>query len=87
MPAGGYLVVSHITSDGTDAGVVRTIKKVYDNASAPAVFRSRSEIRSFFTGFDLVKPGLVEVSEWRGNSRPPAKPPALRFLAGVGRKG
>jgi hypothetical protein len=86
MPAGGYLVVSHITSDGTDPAVMAAIRDAYSKASAPAVFRSRSEIRQFFAGFDLVSPGLVEVSEWRGNNRPPTILPALRFLGGVGRK-
>jgi hypothetical protein len=86
MPAGSYLVVSHITSDGTDPEVMTTIKEAYSKATAPAVFRSREEIREFFTGFYLVRPGLVEVSEWRSNNRKPANPPALRFLGGVGRK-
>ena len=86
MPAGGYLVVSHITSDGTDPAVMGTIRAAYSNASAPAVFRSRAEIRQFFSGFCLVRPGLVEVSEWRSNNRKRENPPALRLLGGVGRR-
>ena len=86
MPAGGYLVVSHITSDGIDPTVISTIRAAYSNASAPAVFRSRDEINQFFTGFRLVRPGLVEVAEWRSNNRKQENPPALRFLGGVGRR-
>lgn len=86
MPAGSYLVVSHITSDGTDHAVMAAIRDAYSSASAPAVFRSRKDIRQLFAGFRLVSPGLVEVSAWRGNNRKPADLPALRFLGGVGRK-
>src|SRR5216683_733661 len=86
IPPGSYLAISHITSDGTAPKVIRAIEDAYNQASAPAVFRSREEIRSFFAGFDLVRPGLVEVSDWRGNNRAPENLPALRFLGGVGRK-
>jgi O-methyltransferase involved in polyketide biosynthesis len=86
IPPGSYLAISHITSDGTDPGVISTIQEAYAKASAPAVFRTRDEIAGFFTGFELVRPGLVEVSDWRGNHKPPASPPALRFLGGVARK-
>jgi len=86
MSAGGYLVVSHITSDQTGSHVMAAIKEAYAKASAPAVFRSSTEIQQFFNGFRLVKPGLVEVSDWRSRSRKPADPPTLRVLGGVGRK-
>ena len=83
---GSYLALSHITSDGTDQHVVSTIQEAYRQASAPAVFRSGADIGRFFNGFKLLKPGIVEVAEWRGNNRKPESPPALRFLGGVGRK-
>jgi S-adenosyl methyltransferase len=83
---GSYVAASHITSDGTDPHVVSTIQDVYRQASAPAVFRSRAGIERLFDGFRLVKPGIVEVSEWRRNKPKPNDPPTLRFLGGVGRK-
>ena len=86
MSAGGYLAMSHITSDGTDPAVITAIRDAYASASAPAVFRTREQIREFFTGFDLVRPGLTEISRWRGNNRTAAELPALRFLGGVGVK-
>jgi hypothetical protein len=86
MPAGGYLAISHITSDGTDPDVIAAIRDAYANASAPAVFRTGQQIREFFTGFELVRPGLTEVDRWRGNNRERANPAALNFLGGVGRK-
>jgi S-adenosyl methyltransferase len=86
MPAGSYLVLSHITSEATTPAAMSTIEDAYRQASAPAVFRARSDIESFFTGLNLIKPGLVHVSDWRRYGRKPANPPALDFLGGVGRK-
>lgn len=86
VPAGSHLVISHITSDGTGPHVVATIEEAYRNASAAAVFRTRDQIADLFSGFDLVPPGLTEVSEWRRSGRPAASPPALRFLGGAGIK-
>ena len=81
MASGSMLAVSHITSDGTPPEVQATIQDVYAEASAPAVFRTRQQIESFFGGLDLVEPGLVEVGAWR--SLRPSPPAPLRFLGGV----
>jgi hypothetical protein len=83
---GSYAAMSHITSDGTDPHVVSTIQDVYRQASAPAVFRSRAAIERLLDGFRLMKPGIVEISEWHRNKPTPNDPPTLRFLGGVGRK-
>jgi hypothetical protein len=83
MASGSMLAVSHITADGTPPDVQATIRDVYAEASAPAVFRTRSEIEAFFGGLDLVEPGLVEVGAWR--SLRPSPPAPLRFLGGVAR--
>jgi len=40
------------------------ITRIYDQASAPLVMRSRDEIMSFFTGCAMVPPGLVYVAQW-----------------------
>jgi S-adenosyl methyltransferase len=83
MASGSMLAVSHITSDGTPPRVQATIQDVYAEASAPAVFRTRQQIESFFGGLGLVEPGLVEVGAWR--SLRPSPPAPLRFLGGVAR--
>jgi len=83
MAPGSFLAVSHITSDGTAPDVMATIRDAYRTASAPAVFRSRAEIESFFTGLQVIHPGIVEVSAWRTRT---SQPLALRILGGVGMK-
>jgi anti-sigma regulatory factor (Ser/Thr protein kinase) len=46
MANGSMLAVSHITADGTPPVIQTTIRDVYAEASAPAVFRTRREIES-----------------------------------------
>ena len=82
---GSYLVVSHITSDGTEPAAMNTIQDAYKEASAPAVFRTAGDIARFFDGFELTEPGLAGVAEWH-NPDPEPAPAAVRFLGAVGRK-
>ena len=81
MASGSMLAVSHITSEGTPPDVQETIRDVYAEATAPAVFRTPQEIEAFFGRLDLVEPGLVEVGAWRSLHPSPLAP--LRFLGGV----
>lgn len=86
MAPGSYLVLSHISSDGSDPAAVAAIREAYAGAAAPAVFRTARQIGEFFDGFRLEAPGIVDVSEWRSPDSGPAPARAVRFLAGVGRK-
>lgn len=86
ISAGSYVAVSHMTSEETSRRVISTIQGAYSEASAPAVFRRRGEIQDLFAGLEVVKPGLVEVSDWRSSHRSSNRPQAIRLLAGVGRK-
>jgi hypothetical protein len=85
VPPGSYLVISHITSDGSDPAAMRAIRDAYAHATAPAVFRSTADIRRFFGDFDLLQPGLAEVAAWRSGRTP--EPAPIRFVGGAGRKG
>jgi hypothetical protein len=84
MAPGSYLALSHAATDGADDRVLSEIASVYKTSTAPAVPRASADIREFFTGFDLVEPGLVDVSQWRSDMA--ARPTKIRFVAGVGRK-
>jgi hypothetical protein len=86
MAPGSFLAVSHISSDGTSPTVMTAIRQAYQTASAPAVFRNREEIARFFTGLDLVEPGLMDITTWRASESELRPPTALAVLCGVGRK-
>ncbi len=84
MAPGSYLVISHVVTDDANKDVLSAIADVYQDTTAPAVPRTAEDIAEFFTGLDLVEPGLMDVSQWRSDIR--AKATKIRFLAGVGRK-
>lgn len=88
MAPGSYLVISHGASEERP-GTARNVVNAYQKATARAVLRTRAEILPFFTGFELVEPGLVYAAQWRPEVRAPAEGPAdpgtAMTLTGVGR--
>ncbi len=89
MAPGSHLVLSHVCDDGVDRSRMRQGASLYDRASAPFTSRSASDIAAFFEGFELLDPGLVEVSRWRLSLTPVGDASAAsgkaRMLGGVGR--
>lgn len=67
LPAGSFLVISHLTDDGVpehSRNQLATLKKLYDTQSSPLILRSSAEVRALFGDFDLVAPGLAWTPEW-----------------------
>jgi len=65
LPVGSFVAISHGVSDGNDSAAVQKIKEIYSTATSPAVFRTRAQVGALFDGFELVEPGLVDVTAWR----------------------
>lgn len=86
IASGSYVVISHITSNGTPPRTVNSIRDAYKTATGPAVFRTKAEIGKFFCGFGLIDPGLAEVSRLRRNGDGPDRPSMLKIAGGIGRK-
>jgi hypothetical protein len=64
MPAGSYLAISHPAIDIHHAQA--NAQRVYnERVSTPQTLRTREEVARFFTGLELVEPGLVQVHQWR----------------------
>ncbi|MFI9812465.1 SAM-dependent methyltransferase [Saccharothrix variisporea] len=88
VPPGSALVVSHATRDGqTDRADEH--KDLYRRRTAtPMTMRSRAQVAEFFTGYDLVEPGVVHLPLWRPVSADDVDERPERFagLAAVGRK-
>jgi hypothetical protein len=81
LPAGSYLVISHGIGE-TRPRAADAAEAVYNTASAQLTLRSYADLESFFKGFELVEPGLVDVTEWHPDR---AAAPAT-IAAGVGLK-
>ncbi len=85
VPAGGYLAVSHLTSDLYPEQMAELVRGFNEQAAAKVILRDRAEISRFFDGLELVDPGIAKISEWRPRSDLEAAAPAILW-AGVARK-
>ena len=85
VPPGSYLALSHPASD-IDAEAMAKMANVLNQMMAEKVtFRNRDAVAGFFSGLELVEPGLVQASKWRPSSEMEAASPAALW-AGVARK-
>jgi hypothetical protein len=64
VPSGSCLVIGHGSADSRpeDGGRLMEISR---RTPTPLTLRPRAAVESFFTGFDLLDPGLVWVPQWR----------------------
>ncbi|WP_306207207.1 SAM-dependent methyltransferase [Actinoplanes sp. RD1] len=81
LPPGSHVVISHATADWLPPAAVAEISSGRHGAGR---LRSRAEVTRFFTGLDLLDPGVVPLADWHGE---PAHPPAaeVSMYAGVAR--
>jgi hypothetical protein len=66
LPSGSYLVLSHLPSDVLPEGVAEMEQRL--NALSPIesiTARSHDQVAQFFSGLDIVPPGLVQAHQWR----------------------
>jgi hypothetical protein len=90
LPSGSYLVVTQLTKDIRPEAMARLEQSAPPDARYAFVMRSHAEVSRFFTGLELVDPGVVTVDAWHPDE--PADEPAradadpIPFYCGVGRK-
>lgn len=84
LPPGSYLVHSDTTGD-IDTERVATATARLNARLGPAQLhrRTREQVAAYFTGLDMVEPGLVPLPEWRALANPAHMIPCY---AGIGRK-
>lgn len=63
LPSGSFLMLSHVTGDFDSAGWAKAVE-IYRKSGIPAQVRSRDEFARFFTGLDLIDPGVQVVTNW-----------------------
>jgi hypothetical protein len=73
LPPGSYLVASHATSDYLPP---RLVADIAAGRHGQGRLRTEAEFARFFTGLDLVPPGIVPVPEWRAEHEPQPRPSA-----------
>ena len=81
MAPGSYLVISHATYDFNIK--VLNNSRVYNDATAPFIPRSRAQIAALLGGFDLMDPGLVDVAHWHPDGTRPVPAMHLNIYGAV----
>jgi hypothetical protein len=78
LPAGSYLALSHGTSDFLSAEMKAKVIAINarNRVRDPGTPRDRAAIARFFTGMELIPPGITAVCDWRNDTPPDQRPPA-----------
>jgi hypothetical protein len=84
MPSGSYLAVTHPTPDFNPEETAQAVAAA-EAAGITLVPRGQAEIARFFSGLDVVDPGVTPVLSWRPDE-PPDDPRSAYYWAGVARK-
>jgi hypothetical protein len=88
LPSGSYLTITHPTADFAPEAMEGAVTAA-TRAGITLVPRGQAEVEAFFTGLDLVEPGVVPILSWRpGDSDHyfADHPRSAYYYAAVGRK-
>jgi hypothetical protein len=83
VPSGSYLTMWDGTS--TSEAAVKSAQAQADMGS-PYQLRTVEEVRGWFTGTELVEPGVVPITEWRPDGVEIGRVEQIDAYGGVGRK-
>lgn len=64
VPSGSYLAISHPALE-IHPGQLEAQKRYNERVSTPQTLRGKDDVALFFTGLEMVEPGLVQVHQWR----------------------
>jgi SAM-dependent methyltransferase len=84
VPTGSFLAISHGTDEGNPVEARRVIA-LSQRTNTPLSVRSKSEIETFFHGYELAPPGVTWLPAWhRDTSKDTTPPEDSNNYAGVG---
>jgi hypothetical protein len=85
VPAGSYLALSHPAKDIHAAEMAKLEDKLNQMMAEKVTLRGQPDVAMFFTGLELVEPGMTNVPHWRPETEEEANSPAALW-GGVARK-
>ncbi|MCW3845309.1 SAM-dependent methyltransferase [Micromonospora yasonensis] len=85
LPSGSYLVLSHITADFEPAAWARFVQ-IMGRQGITTRLRDQPEVARFFTGLELVDPGVVPILRWRPEQDERFTDAQAALYGGVARK-
>jgi hypothetical protein len=88
LPPGSYLVLSHSTFDPLDEQTAAKLAAIGESSVPPFTARTKEQVSRFFTGLEILEPGIVSVADWRAGEEPQPRPtpPEVGWYGAVARK-
>jgi S-adenosyl methyltransferase len=65
LAPGSYLAISHLARDVESEALSETFGRLNQRMADSVTLRTHDEIARFFTGLELLDPGLVQQTQWR----------------------
>ena len=85
LPSGSQMAVVHPTAD-FDSRAMTALAATVEQYGIPYVPRTREQVLRFFSGLELVEPGLVPILAWRPDDDTSDDIYSVYAWAAVGRK-
>jgi O-methyltransferase involved in polyketide biosynthesis len=85
LPPGSYLALHHATNVVHGEASDQAAALWNASGNIPLVLRAPAQVARFFTGLDLLGPGVVPVSRWRPKATPRGQPVQVDAFGAVGR--
>lgn len=84
---GSFLALTHVTGDVQPERMAETVRRMNELSAETYLLRSHDQVARFFTGLEMVEPGLVPINRWRPEAGSGATGAGdLSFYGGVARK-
>jgi DNA-binding HxlR family transcriptional regulator len=79
-----YLVIGHGASDIRPQEAEQMASRYNQRSAAPIRMRSRAEVARFFSGMQMLEPGLVPLTQWRPSGSEASPAEGLAGYVGIG---
>ncbi|MCO5997252.1 SAM-dependent methyltransferase [Actinoallomurus rhizosphaericola] len=80
LPSGSHIVITHGTSDHLTPEELAETEEANRRSGVPFRLRSSEEFARFFTGLDVLDPGITSVVDWRPDE-PAGRRPAVEDVS------
>jgi S-adenosyl methyltransferase len=84
VPPLSCLALSHVTGDAVGPETSEAAQRVYKEASAAVIPRTRDQVAGLLGGLEMIGPGLTDINDWPASTVHSGKPAV--FYGGVGVK-
>jgi len=86
VSSGSYLLISHPTTEVNGEAVKESMRQWNESGAAPIRARTPEQIRGFFSGLQILDPGVVTCTAWRPDPQHPGITDVVSEFVAVGRK-